>query len=159
MLNHSSRKSKVKKTSIQSKINLFKENNRKTSKRCEICSKLTIKPLKRQWRLFRFGWCFNCGNVTGKFFLEWGCPNYSLVTPCRNSITFRHIYSQEQFTNGCLHKNSQSHKMLYINHANFFLQFSCTGKFLKVMQVRLIFTSTTQPRISDLIKYQWWNFL
>ena len=32
-------------------IYMFKVNNRNTRKRCEICSKLTIKtPYRRQWR-------------------------------------------------------------------------------------------------------------
>ena len=38
-------------TPIPANIYLYKINNRNTRKRCEICSKLTIKtPERRQWR-------------------------------------------------------------------------------------------------------------
>ena len=51
---------------------LFKVNRRNTRKRCEICSKLTIKtPERRQWQWFYF---FYHWLWTGKCLL--GCPSF-----------------------------------------------------------------------------------
>ena len=44
--------------SFYADIYLIKVNNRNTKKRCEICSKLTIKKLERH-QLTSF-WCFYC---------------------------------------------------------------------------------------------------
>ena len=42
---------------IPANIYLFKVNNRNITKRCEICSKLTIKtPTRRHWRRSEFFW-------------------------------------------------------------------------------------------------------
>ena len=40
-------------TKYPGNIYLFKVNNRKTRKRCEICSKSTIKTLRKVWSMFK----------------------------------------------------------------------------------------------------------
>ena len=80
----------------------FKVNNRNTGKRCEMCSKLTVKtPERHRWRCFGVSiinfehililfYCFYCWFWVGKYFLDWfgravlnGCSCWEsiLITP------------------------------------------------------------------------------
>ena len=79
---------------IPANINLSKVNNRNTRKRCETCSKLTIKtPEEGQWRLLVSFWCLL---LTWDRFhtLFWRLYCWLWTNKCRLSI-FIPIYSKE----------------------------------------------------------------